>query len=75
MKKFKQSLNARQNMQKQFQDIFKKWNSNRKENDEQNIISYLMTTTIILSIPEEAIADCIGFPAVPDGSPSSLLRN
>lgn len=34
----------------------------------------LMTTTITLSNPEEQIADSIGFPAVPDGSPSSLDR-
>ena len=34
----------------------------------------LITTTITLSIPEESIAVCIGFPAVPEGSPSSLDR-
>lgn len=34
----------------------------------------LITTTITLSIPEETIAECIGLPAVPDGSPSSLDR-
>lgn len=31
-----------------------------------------MTTTITLSKPEETIADWIGLPAVPEGSPSSL---
>ena len=36
--------------------------------------AYLITTTITLSIPEERIAECIGLPAVPDGSPSSLDR-
>lgn len=35
---------------------------------------HLMTTTITISIPEETMAEYIGFPAVPDGSPSSLLR-
>jgi hypothetical protein len=35
---------------------------------------YLITTTITLSIPEETIAECIGLPAVPEGSPSSLDR-
>lgn len=33
---------------------------------------YVITTTITLSTPEETIAEYIGFPAVPDGSPSSL---
>lgn len=35
---------------------------------------YRMTTTMTLSIWEERIADWIGLPAVPDGSPSSLQR-
>lgn len=35
---------------------------------------YLITTTITISSPEETMAECIGFPAVPEGSPSSLLR-
>jgi hypothetical protein len=33
---------------------------------------YLITTTITISMPDEIMAEYIGFPAVLDGSPSSL---
>lgn len=36
--------------------------------------NHLVTTTITLSKPEETIAEWIGLPAVPEGSPSSLDR-
>jgi hypothetical protein len=34
--------------------------------------SYLITTTMTMSMPDEMMAEYIGFPAVLEGSPSSL---
>lgn len=33
---------------------------------------YLITTTMTISMPDEMMAEYIGFPAVLEGSPSSL---